>query len=156
MLKMILTVLPLILLGAGCAATPVANKPPAAEESVLCAAAPTTTDIGSLYFPIAPEYSHLRGLGMILTAADCGEGRLTEVGRSQDYNLVGGKFKLRIAPSADFRAALESLNFRCAGSGPAEACLTWTIGDTKVEIRDLLKLKPFIGEIESEDCSYCG
>ena len=144
----------LILLGAGCAKT--AANAPASASADICKSPPATTAIGSVEYPVAAAYSNLRGLGMVLTAADCGAARLGQIKKDLDYGQVGGRFTLKAAPSSGLRAALGSLKFACVVSGTPESCLIWDVGEARVDLDGLLKLRPFIGEIGSEDCSSCG
>ncbi len=126
-----------------------------AVASADCTAPGTTTAIGSVEYPIAPAYQNLRGLGMLFTAKDCGEARFAEVAKAIDYGSTGGRLILKTAPTVAFRTALTRLGFSCE-KGNATTCTTWTIGKKAVSANDLLTLKPFINEIDKEDCASCG
>jgi|GEM_PF-3457496 hypothetical protein len=129
----------------------------AALGSDVCAAKPIETAIGSVRYPIASKYSNLSGLGMVLTAADCGDARLAAMSEDFTYSTVGGLIKLKTAPTAGLVSSFSEFGFVCAtASRPATSCTEWRLGSQAMKNQDLLKLKPFVGEIASEDCSSCG
>lgn len=140
--------------------TPVGVNPvaPSGAISALaeCVSAPVGSDIGSVRYPISRKYANLRGLGMVLTADDCGEARLAELAEGFTYSLEGGSLTLKAAPSPGLLEALLGAEFACGSERPDYACKSWRLNGDKVSPTDLIKLKPFVEEIESEDCSSCG
>jgi hypothetical protein len=125
-------------------------------EQSLCRLAPIVTEIGSVQYPVAEEYGHLRGTGMVLTAEDCGESRLSGMSANFSYLLMGGKFSLKSGPSSGLRKVFDSLGAVCSSAEKTENCRQWEINKTSIDYREVLKLRPYINEIESEDCAWCG
>jgi hypothetical protein len=129
----------------------------AVEKSTIpaiCTAPPETAATGNVTYPIAEQYHDVPGLGVFLTAADCGEWRFADVEKRVQYGLVGGKLFFRNVPTQAARDALVSLGFECLD--PDIECTSWRVGETIPASKDLLKLKPFVGEIRREECGQCG
>lgn len=124
------------------------------ENPTLCISAPEQTAMGSVIYPVAPQYQKVSGLGMVLTAADCGEARLKEMEKQFQYGLVGGMLFFKAPPTQAARDTMVSLGFHCAATEPD--CKQWQVNEQMPSLQHLLKLKPFLDQIEREECGQCG
>ncbi len=133
------------------------RQQPSSEKKVVtavCATAPEQAATGSITYPVASQYQAAPGLGMLFTAADCGEVRFAEVEKKVQYGLVGGKLFFRDVPTQEAHDTLISLGFQCLD--PDVECTSWRVGDSIPTAQDLLKLKPFVDQIRHEECGQCG
>ncbi len=126
-----------------------------AETSGLCSdAAIETEGIGSVQWPVAPQYRHLSHLGEVFTAGDCSEQRLLQVVGGEQYRQ-GSTIWLKAAPSSELLSTLKSLNFACSQKTDENQCTKWTLsGD--IDPRQLIKLKAYTDQMIEDDCVNCG
>ncbi len=102
-------------------------------------------------WPEAQKYKHLTHLGTIFTAADCGDARLKQVHPSTNYT-EGSAIFLKVKASVAFENELRAIGFACRD----ESCLTWENESTSIPVSDLLRLRPYVGEMKNDDCRHCG
>ena len=121
--------------------------------SRLCTDPATTTEMGSVMYPIDPRYAQLGFLGQLFTAADCGSSRLQETfgGENASYSL-GSAIWLKDQTSPSLTSLLQSIGFACS---PDEGCKKWELYKT-VKIKELLKLEPYTSSFKQDDCRNCG
>lgn len=122
-----------------------------------------TLDNGRDEYPMAPEYNHLGFLGQIFTSYEyCGResvGRLFGVEQGDgmagffDYSL-GSTLNLEAGgPSDDLEDVLGDIGYVC--DTDALPCEEYELSK-EVSIEDIMKLEPYVDEMESDDCVNCG
>lgn len=121
-------------------------------EPFFCTQTPALMESGRLIYPINPKYEKLRFLGQLFTAADCGEERLQKIpgvegGKYTFGSTIWFKYKLPLYTIRLFK----DIGFECT----SEDCKEWELKKS-VEVKDLLKLKPYYYYIEVDDCVNCG
>ncbi len=127
------------------------------DQDTLCTTEPISTDIGRDEYPVAIKYQNLTFLGQLFTASDCSRERLSKISgvNGENYNL-GSLIRLITYPSQDLLNTFESIDFKCQENGVSNSlCLKWELSGT-IKVNDLLKLKPYSSEFESDDCVNCG
>jgi hypothetical protein len=119
----------------------------------VCTAPGTPREIGDTVYPVAPAYAQLPWLGQIFTASDCGAGRLQAVaGGGNGSYVLGSTVTLKAPASPELEAVLTSIGFSCDA---AKGCLQWELLQT-VQVKALLKLKPYARFFTGDDCRNCG
>jgi hypothetical protein len=117
------------------------------------------TEIGGVVYPIDENYKNLGYLGTYFTAEDCSPERLSEVVKDQYPRPE--VLQLVNPPSAAMISALRQSGLapspeKCA-DGVDSTCTSWrTLKEGDLVPMNLLKLRPFIGNIKSADCFFCG
>lgn len=122
-----------------------------------------TLDNGRDEYPMAPEYNHLGFLGQIFTSYEyCGResvGRLFGVEQGDgmagffDYSL-GSSLNLKAGgPSVDLEEVLSDIGYVC--DTDTDPCEEYKLSK-EVSIEAIMKLEPYVDEIENDDCVNCG
>lgn len=156
----------LSLFGLGCANTPAASpetdlgdgriavsyKYPISPEASICSAEPTRLDNGREEKPIAQPYVRIRMLGQVFTEFQCRDGQ-DGFDPNQPYDL-GSSIRLKDIASPQLYTALKDIGYLCA-SGPEAGCMTWRL-EQLVPLHMLMRLEPFVDEMQSDDCVNCG
>lgn len=131
-------------------------KYPVDPKSELCTLAPSTSDIGSVDYPIAPEYEvYDHFLGALLTQYQCPKNRSDEaIGTSGLYDLG---ISLRIKPSAspELLLTLKAIGFYCNEEPSGNMCEHWRLDGT-APVYNIIHLEPYTKEIQNSDCINCG
>ncbi len=156
------------LLGTGCTAPPVpianTNTAPAINDAPqlfpvvtdarACTDGQVTANIGEVIPPVTATYAHLKTLGALLTAGDCGTQRV--------YDLFGGEDAMFIASSRVTLAADATPAARTALTDIGYACETSAVTPCRfyilrrpVPVSELMKLRAIAAQIQVEDCISC-
>jgi hypothetical protein len=121
-----------------------------------CIDSPTVTEIGRDVYPIADKYKQLQFLGQLFTASDCGTERLSKIfGVKNGQYTQGATITLNAPPSVKFLATLKVVGFICSEQKIESQCSQWQL-EKSVNVKDILKLKPFADKIKQDDCYICG
>ena len=112
--------------------------------------------IGGEYYPVDPKYGNLNWLGQLFTADDCGGERVKELMMVNGDNYTfGSAIWLKDNPSQSLINILKSIGYTCGETTNENICKKWELNET-VKVKDLLKLKPYYEEFQSDDCRNCG
>lgn len=126
----------------------------ASSDPSVCTAPPEIMASGKPRYPVAERYRTIAYLGQFFTAADCGSTRLTQmVGATDTVYPMGSYLHLKQEASPDFKKVLMAVGYRCASA--QAPCTEWKLAKT-VTIAELLKIRPFAGQIASDNCVFCG
>lgn len=137
--------------GLGDGRIPVSYKYPIAQEESICSAEPTRL-AGREEKPIAQPYVRIRFLGQVFTEFQCRDGQ-EGFDPNQAYDL-GSAIRLKAIASPQLYTALKDIGYLCA-AGPESGCMTWRL-ESSVPMHMLMRLEPFVDEIQSDDCVNCG
>ncbi len=126
------------------------------DTSPLCTAKPVSTEIGSEIYPSDTKYQKLTFLGPIFTAYKCSSSRLNAVlGNSNGQYTLGSTVWLKTAPSQQLITTLKAVGYLCSEKVSDASCKKWRLVKF-VNVTDLMKLEPFAGQLEADDCVFCG
>ncbi len=114
---------------------------------------------GILLHPINPKYNRAGWMARLFTEDDCGGDKIDKLFEIRDGKFWPGvRMKLKSAPSEVFFETLESVGFvagdSCQGAIERE-CTLWVLYD-EVSVQNILRVKPFLDEIEYAECVNCG
>jgi hypothetical protein len=127
------------------------------DKPWYCTADGTPTAIGRSIAPKKQEYSHLGFFGELFTASECSSQRMQGL-----FGVSDGKYTLKpdiaVSPDAseELLELLGDIGFECQQSNSETGkCWHWTLWEI-VPVSEILKLKPYASEIESDGCINCG
>lgn len=124
-------------------------------KSLVCSAMYQYDANGYTSYPVSDVYSHLPYLGQLFTAEECGEERLAKMYGIEDGNyILGINLSTKGAPSAELLNLLQEMEFQCPQGVGIQLCTTWIL-NSPVELKDILKLKPYHQEISRDSCMEC-
>lgn len=126
--------------------------------SSLCSDPATEREgIGGTELPIDEIfYPDLYWLGQLFTAYDCSKQRVQEHMFVDGDDYTGGSsLWLKNPPSAELMDVFSDIGFVCAEDLDLASCDFWDLTKT-VKWTDMIKLKPFSGEMLQDDCTLCG
>lgn len=113
-------------------------------------------DMGGSRFPVTKKYKHLKWLGQLFTADDCGETRLNEFYTSETASYeLGSTIWLKKKPTQYFRRLLKTVGYTCK-EGQEKTCTYWSTDMDAVQTYKLLLLKSYSNKIKQDDCLNCG
>lgn len=128
----------------------VAYRHPISSEDSICSVEPTVLS-GKVQKGIAQPYVHMRFLGQVFTEYQCREG---SDGFDPDQLYEdGSRIKLKSIATAELYTVLKDVGYLCV-SGPESGCMEWTL-EQPVPMRNLMRIEPFVDEIQSDDCVNC-
>lgn len=128
----------------------VTYKYPISPEDSICSVEPTTLS-GKTQKGIAQPYVHMRFLGQVFTEYQCKEG--SEGYDPEQLYEDGSRIKLKNVATAELYTVLKDVGYLCA-SGPESGCMEWML-EQPVPMRNLMRIEPFVDEIQSDDCVNC-
>lgn len=123
-----------------------------------CSDDPVVIDIGRTVHPISEKYSHLKFLGQIFTADDCGGEYMDDIWGVDGGMYTSGVYLKSKGNTTGNVAAdlLVRMGFECDKEydSPGD-CIDWTFSGP-ISIDGLMQLKEFASEFERDDCISCG
>ncbi len=103
--------------------------------------------------PVAQRFSHLKTVGALLTAHQCGTSRLDALFGGEEAMYIAASRVVLSADATDAdREVLERIGYRCEdGRAP---CVRYTLR-RPVPVAELLRVSDIATRIEQEDCIEC-
>ncbi len=131
-------------------------KYPINPDSSICRDEPTESEIGSVDYPIAPQYRvYDRFFGALLTQYQCPKARREmAIGTNETYDL-GLNLGLKQAPSENLLQTLKKIGFSCTQKVADAECMAWELG-WPAPVYNLIHIEPFTDEVSGSDCINCG
>jgi hypothetical protein len=129
-----------------------------AQIDPWCSSTAMPMEIGGELYPSDPKYEHMGGyLAAVLTAADCGDARFSEVVGGNDTMYAWGiSLRMRSPLTNEVMLQLRSAGFtEVPPSETQTPGLDWILTGS-VPVRNILFLRSISELIERADCVHCG